>query len=175
MGNQYFLEYEGQGKKGRRSVEYAPNSTRDSKALPTEWWSWLHYSRDSIPTEEELLASERARRNLKARVEEIENLDRTQRLQQQLVEHDAANDPASTRQAPRDPSSLHLLVKQSAEHDGIDTHSAKPDGTGAQNTAAHDSARFANSTQTPQAPSTAGQDSSYQPEGWQPTSRARRR
>eukprot|EP00183_Erythrolobus_madagascarensis_P003160 CAMPEP_0185850094 /NCGR_PEP_ID=MMETSP1354-20130828/4356_1 /TAXON_ID=708628 /ORGANISM="Erythrolobus madagascarensis, Strain CCMP3276" /LENGTH=178 /DNA_ID=CAMNT_0028550729 /DNA_START=212 /DNA_END=749 /DNA_ORIENTATION=- len=163
MGNKYYLEYEGQGKRDKRSVEFASSSNRDHKSLPTEWWSWLHYSRDEPPTEEELIASERSRRNLEARVQEMESIDRAQRLQQQLFEHDATGEAAS-RNAPSDPSALHLLVRQSAEQDGIVSR-----GAGEQVT------KQDNNLPAPDRSRTGGgakneTEASYQPEGWNPTS-----
>eukprot|EP00871_Galdieria_phlegrea_P000315 jgi/Galph1/1284/GphlegSOOS_G5989.1 len=82
QGNVYFEETKQVGTAKKRFVKYRDESTPDVHSVPVEWWSWLHYMRDTPPTEEEIASHEAYRARVAEKVAKIEAEDNKQRLRQ---------------------------------------------------------------------------------------------
>eukprot|EP00736_Rhodelphis_marinus_P011897 Rmarinus@m.9899 len=82
FGNQYFIHApEKPGGLARRTVEQ-PKGEYDPKTIPPEWMMWLKFSRDFIPTHDEVLTSESKRDTIRMRAEAIARNDAKLSLQQ---------------------------------------------------------------------------------------------
>lgn len=79
----YYTEFIARDKPERRYVEYKDqNITHSSDRMPIEWWSWLHNSREDIPTVEEISLSAAQQESLAQKVAILEAEDEKQRLRQ---------------------------------------------------------------------------------------------
>eukprot|EP00186_Timspurckia_oligopyrenoides_P001161 CAMPEP_0182446088 /NCGR_PEP_ID=MMETSP1172-20130603/3984_1 /TAXON_ID=708627 /ORGANISM="Timspurckia oligopyrenoides, Strain CCMP3278" /LENGTH=146 /DNA_ID=CAMNT_0024641969 /DNA_START=233 /DNA_END=673 /DNA_ORIENTATION=+ len=144
----------------------------ETTSLPVEWWSWLHGSRDDIPTKEELMASALKREQLKQRVAKIDAEDKKQRLRQ-LVDDQSSlyKTDDDFNENPNDVvQSLHLLVKNSANRD-VNRTNMNPVSTSAP---IQTPGQTPTSKSAPQPPPSSS-SSEFQPSSWQPNDNKRRK
>eukprot|EP00741_Cyanophora_paradoxa_P002485 tig00000076_g2409.t1 len=99
-GNHYYLFFESKGwrfaylsgwladesarvgAKPRRQVDYKDGDI-EPETIPPEWRAWLWNSRETVPTETELAKGVADRAKFAARVQEIENADKKERMRMQ--------------------------------------------------------------------------------------------